>query len=320
MYSNDCPNYFINISIMRIIDESPNKRYLKFNDVIGTGSFKIVNKSFDTNEGIYVAWNMIHLNKIPESMKERIGEEIKLLYEIRFKNKFVMNIHNSWINKEEGIVHFISDLAVGGSLRSFIQNIYHVKIKVIKKWAVQILEGLDFLHNNHIIHRDIKSDNIFIRSDTGNIFIGDFGMAKKSPGDKTHSMIGTPEFMAPEIYEEDYNHKVDLYSFGMCLLELLTGEIPYSECTAIPQIWKKVNGGIKPESIDKVLDENGKKLILECISFNSTDRPTIEEIKNHSFFTDESNNDNMLIYKQFSLDNKKKSTSTLDEFSEVESL
>ena len=61
-------------------------------------------------------------------------------------------------------------------------------------------------------------------------------MAKKSPGDKTHSMIGTPEFMAPEIYEEDYNHKVDIYSFGMCLLELLTGEIPYSECTAIPQI------------------------------------------------------------------------------------
>lgn len=304
---------------MRIIDESPNKRYIKFNDVIGTGSFKIVNKSFDTNEGIYVAWNMIHLNKIPESMKERIGEEIKLLYEIRFKNKFVMNIHNSWINKEKGIVHFISDLAVGGSLRSFLQNIYHVKLKVIKKWALQILEGLDFLHKNHIIHRDIKSDNIFIRSDTGNIFIGDFGMAKKSPGDKTHSMIGTPEFMAPEIYEEDYNHKVDIYSFGMCLLELLTGEIPYNECTAIPQIWKKVNSGIIPESIDKISDVFGKELILKCINFKWEDRPSIEEIKQNDFFKNECNNDDLLIYKQFSLDNTR-TTSTLDEFSEVESV
>lgn len=304
---------------MRIIDESPNKRYIKFNDVIGTGSFKIVNKSFDTNEGIYVAWNMIHLNKIPESMKERIGEEIKLLYEIRFKNKFVMNIHNSWINKEKGIVHFISDLAVGGSLRSFLQNIYHVKLKVIKKWALQILEGLDFLHKNHIIHRDIKSDNIFIRSDTGNIFIGDFGMAKKSPGDKTHSMIGTPEFMAPEIYEEDYNHKVDIYSFGMCLLELLTGEIPYNECTAIPQIWKKVNSGIIPESIDKISDVFGKELILKCINFKWQDRPSIEEIKQNDFFKNECNNDDLLIYKQFSLENTR-TTSTLDEFSEVESV
>lgn len=304
---------------MRIIDESPNKRYIKFNDVIGTGSFKIVNKSFDTNEGIYVAWNMIHLNKIPESMKERIGEEIKLLYEIRFKNKFVMNIHNSWINKEKGIVHFISDLAVGGSLRSFLQNIYHVKLKVIKKWALQILEGLDFLHKNHIIHRDIKSDNIFIRSDTGNIFIGDFGMAKKSPGDKTHSMIGTPEFMAPEIYEEDYNHKVDIYSFGMCLLELLTGEIPYNECTAIPQIWKKVNSGIIPESIDKISDVFGKELILKCINFKWVDRPSIEEIKQNDFFKNECNNDDLLIYTQFSLDNTR-TTSTLDEFSEVESV
>ena len=304
---------------MRIIDESPNKRYIKFNDVIGTGSFKIVNKSFDTNEGIYVAWNMSHLNKIPESMKERIGEEIKLLYEIRFKNKFVMNIHNSWINKEKGIVHFISDLAVGGSLRSFLQNIYHIKLKVIKKWCLQILEGLDFLHNNHIIHRDIKSDNIFIRSDTGNIFIGDFGMAKKSPGDKTHSMIGTPEFMAPEIYEEDYNHKVDIYSFGMCLLELLTGEIPYSECTAIPQIWKKVNSEIKPESINKINDKYAKELILKCIYFKSEDRPSIQQIKNNDFFTNEDNNDNLLVYKQFSLEDTK-TTSTLDEFSEVESI
>lgn len=303
---------------MRIIDESPNKRYIKYDDVIGTGAFKMVNKAFDTHEGIYVAWNTIHLDSIPESMKNRIGEEIKLLYEVKSKNKYVMNIHNSWINKEKGSVHFISDLAVGGSLRSFIGNIYHVRLKIIKKWALQILEGLEFLHKNTIIHRDIKSDNIFIRSDTGNIFIGDFGLAKKSPDDKIHSMIGTPEFMAPEIYEEEYNHKVDIYSFGMCLLELLTGQIPYNECTVVPQIWKKVNDNIKPESLEDIKIESAKKLILECIYFDSIKRPTIEEIKNNIFFTETKNNNDLLIYKSFILDEKK--VSTLDDINETENI
>jgi len=302
---------------MRIIDESPNERYMKYDDIIGTGAFKIVNKAFDTNEGIYVAWNTIHLDSVPSSMKNRIGDEIKLLYEVKSKNKYVMNIHNSWINKEKGIVHFISDLAAGGSLRSFIQNIYHVKLKVVKKWCLQILNGIEFLHENKIIHRDIKSDNIFIRSDTGNVFIGDFGLAKKSPDDKIHSMIGTPEFMAPEIYEENYNHKVDIYSFGMCLLELLTGQIPYNECTVVPQIWKRVNDNIKPESLNNVTNLLAKELILECISSKANDRPTISEIKSNLFFNS-NNDDELLTYRTYSINIKE--VTTLDTINEKEDI
>jgi len=303
---------------MRIIEDSPNKRHMKYEDIIGNGAFKMVYKAFDTHEGIYVAWNTIRLDSTPVSMKNRIGEEIKLLYEVRSKNNYVMNIHNSWINKEKGIVHFISDLAVGGSLRSFIQNIYHVRLKVIKKWAIQILDGIQFLHTNDIIHRDIKSDNIFIKSDTGNIFIGDFGLAKKSPDDKIHTMLGTPEFMAPEIYEEEYNHKVDIYSFGMCLLELLTGQIPYNECISIPQIWKKVNNNIKPESLETVKIEAAKKLILACILTESNKRPTIEEIKRNLFFVHKDNDNDLLVYKDFSLNTKE--ITTLDNFNETENI
>ncbi len=282
---------------MKIIDQSPNKQYIKYDDIIGKGSFKIVNKSFDTSNGINVAWNMVKLDKIPISMKDRIGEEIKLLYEIRFKNNYIINIHDSWVDEEKRLIHFICDIAVGGSLRSLLNTINHLKLRIIKKWALQILDGLDFLHKNHIIHRDLKSDNIFIKSDTGNIFIGDFGLAKKSIEDKVHSMIGTSEFMAPEIYKEDYNHKVDIYSFGMCLLELLTTEIPYSECFIIPQVIKKVIDGIKPEIIKKIDCKLAKSLILYCINFKSHDRPTIQNIKNDMFFLDDTNNENLLVFK-----------------------
>ena len=130
-------------------------------------------------------------------------------------------------------------------------------------------------------------------------------------------MIGTPEFMAPEIYEENYNHKVDIYSFGMCLLELLTGQIPYNECTVVPQIWKRVNDNIKPESLNNVTNLLAKELILECISSKANDRPTISEIKSNLFFNS-NNDDELLTYRTYSINIKE--VTTLDTINEKEDI
>ncbi|NXU08381.1 WNK3 kinase, partial [Pardalotus punctatus] len=96
------------------------------------------------------------------------------------------------------------------------------------------LKGLQFLHTRTppIIHRDLKCDNIFITGPTGSVKIGDLGLAtlmrtsfaKSRPPDPA----GTPEFMAPEMYEERYDESVDVYAFGMCMLEMGTSEYPYS--------------------------------------------------------------------------------------------
>ena len=71
----------------------------------------------------------------------------------------------------------------------------------------------------------------------------------------TESVLGTPEFMAPELYEESYDTAVDIYAFGMALLEMLTIEVPYSECKNPAQIYRKVSSNIYPESLDRILDE-----------------------------------------------------------------
>ncbi|WKA09154.1 hypothetical protein VitviT2T_026828 [Vitis vinifera] len=75
------------------------------------------------------------------------------------------------------------------------------------------------------------------------------------------STIGTPEFMAPELYEEEYNELVDIYSFGMCILELITCEYPYNEYKNPAQIYKKVSSGIKPAPLGKVSDPQVKYFI-----------------------------------------------------------
>lgn len=81
-----------------------------------------------------------------------------------------------------------------------------------------------------IIHRDLKCDNIFINSNSGEIRIGDLGLSTPMQNSFTTSVLGTPEFMAPELYEECYGTAVDIYAFGMCVLEMVTLERPYKEC------------------------------------------------------------------------------------------
>lgn len=127
-------------------------------------------------------------------------------------------------------------------INSFIKD-KGVSLKAIKKWCVQILEGLNYLHSQipKIVHRDIKLANIFYDSINGLIKIGDLGLSKQTK-EECKTLLGTPEYMAPELCnQQGYDEKVDIYAFGMCLCELLTGEIPYKECAGIGMILLKVS-------------------------------------------------------------------------------
>ncbi|URD86778.1 serine threonine-protein kinase [Musa troglodytarum] len=91
--------------------------------------------------------------------------------------------------------------------------------------------------------------------------------------------VRTPEFMAPELYEEEYNELVDIYSFGMCMLEMITLEYPYSECKNPAQIYKKVMSGIKPAALAKVTDPQVRHLIEKCLVSASERSPAKELLK-----------------------------------------
>lgn len=158
------------------------------------------------------------------------------------------------------------------SLNSFryLRRFRQMKLKLLQRWSLQILKGLHFLHSRcpPIIHRDLKCDNIFITGPTASVKIGDLGLATLKKASFAKSVIGkrqsvtlndlrklvgpscfmvflvvdsgTPEFMAPEMYEEKYDEAVDIYAFGMCILEMATSEYPYSECQNAAQIYRKV--------------------------------------------------------------------------------
>lgn len=279
----------------RCIDNKEKKskeiQYIKFNDdIIGKGGQKKVYKAYDTIKGVEVAWNEIDVSTIDPKTVNKIYQEIEILNKCGNQCIYIMKLYDSWIDKELKKIVFITEIATSGSLRDFINKVKKVKLRIIKKWIKQLLYGIKFLHTNNIIHRDIKCDNIFINGTTGNILIGDFGLAKKMEDSITTTILGTPQFMAPEIYKEKYDEQIDIYSFGMTLIEIVTQSTPYAECETIPKIWQKVLNGQKPEIIKKIKHKKLKHIIEKCISKSST-RITIDELINNNFLNNDEDND-----------------------------
>lgn len=105
-----------------------------------------------------------------------------------------------------------------------------------------------------------------------------------------HSVLGTPEFMAPELYEEDYTEMVDIYSFGMCVLEMVTLEIPYSECDNVAKIYKKVTSGVRPHALSKVRDPEVRAFVEKCLA-QPRARPSATELLKDPFFDEVDDDD-----------------------------
>ena len=112
------------------------------------------------------------------------------------------------------------------------------------------------------------------------------GLAKLRTRSYATSVIGTPEFMAPEMYDEKYDESVDVYAFGMCLLELLTFEYPYEEYPGPAQIFRAVTQGIRPKSFEKLNHPGFRDIIDWCIKPNKEERPTMKQLMEHQFFED----------------------------------
>lgn len=90
--------------------------------------------------------------------------------------------------------------------------------------------------------------------------------------------------VAPEMYEEHYDEAVDVYAFGMCMLEMATSEYPYNECSGPAQIYKKVTSGVKPASFEKVDNPEVTEIIERCIRLNKEERPNCAELLKFDFF------------------------------------
>uniref|UniRef100_A0A0E0MBP6 non-specific serine/threonine protein kinase n=1 Tax=Oryza punctata TaxID=4537 RepID=A0A0E0MBP6_ORYPU len=228
--------------------------------------------------------------RTPDAL-HRMYAEVSLLADLR--HDAIIAFHASWVDPSPSrrTFNFITELFSSGTLRSYRLRYPRVSRRAIAAWARAILRGLAYLHSRGVIHRDLKCDNIFVNGHLGQVKIGDLGLAAVLRGcSSARSVIGTPEFMAPEMYDECYGVGVDIYSFGMCMLEMLTNEYPYSECDNPAQIYKKVTAGKLPDAFYRLNDADARRFIGRCL-VAAAHRPSAEELMLDPFLSSHHHDD-----------------------------
>ncbi|KAJ0267040.1 serine/threonine-protein kinase WNK11 [Hirschfeldia incana] len=268
------------------VESDPTGRYGRYDELLGSGAVKKVYRAFDQEEGIEVAWNQVKLRCFSDdpAMLERLNSEVRLLKSL--DNSNIIALYKVWRDERSNTLNFITEICTSGNLREYRKKHRHVSMRALKKWSKQILKGLDHLHTRKpcIIHRDLNCSNVFVNGNIGQVKIGDLGLAAVvGESHVAHSILGTPEFMAPEMYEEKYTEMVDIYSYGMCVLELVSLEIPYSECDSVAKIYRRVSSGVLPEALSKVKDVEAKAFIEKCLGKPKA-RPSAAELLRDPFF------------------------------------
>jgi serine/threonine protein kinase len=280
----------------RPVEKSPKGRFTRFNRRLGAGAFKTVYLAFDSETGREVAWNIIPFKRLNKHSRRQLDTEIKLAASLNHPR--ILKFISSWINRDKGEVIFITERIAGGSLWSYIRRLDSpIKLKIIRLWSKQILEGLAYLHThqpNPIIHRDLKCSNIFINGSDAHVVIGDFGLCTTIVTDPATSLVGTPEFMAPEIYDEHYDCAVDIYAFGMCLLQMISRRMPYSECSSAGQVYKKIISGQKPIDVSRIRNRDLKSMVESCIQADPRFRPSAVELLGNPFWNRQNDGDELV--------------------------
>lgn len=231
-----------------------------------------------------VAWVEIPIWNEMVDLK-RLAKELGFLQTL--KHPSIVVYVDAWVNEEQMSVVVVTELMKPGTIADYAKKMVPT-LGAIKRWLVQILRALLYLHeqNPPVIHRDIKCDNIFINSTTGLVKLGDFGLATTFRGVHKASLVGTSEFLAPEVWNGHYDVKADIWAFGMACLELVTSEYPYSECLTRGQVYSRIRKGFLPLALERLVDDEVKEFILYCLQPDPEDRPTATMLLNHPFLQD----------------------------------
>ncbi|KAE8684112.1 Mitogen-activated protein kinase kinase kinase NPK1 [Hibiscus syriacus] len=272
---------------------SPLIRWRK-GELIGSGAFGRVYMGMNLDSGellavkeVLIAVNSASKEKTQAHIRE-LEEEVKLLKNLSHPNivRYLGTV------REEETLNILLEFVPGGSISSLLGKFGPFPEAVIRKYTKQLLLGLEYLHNNGIMHRDIKGANILV-DNKGNIKLADFGASKQVVELATitgaKSMKGTPYWMAPEvILQTGHSFSADIWSVGCTVIEMATGKPPWSQQYQEVAALFYVGTTKSHPPIPEHLSSEAKDFLLKCLQKEPELRQVASELLKHPFVTGES--------------------------------
>ncbi|SCU96414.1 LADA_0H00804g1_1 [Lachancea dasiensis] len=255
--------------------------FYEIKECVGKGSFGDVYRAIYKETGEVVAIKIINLEETQDDI-DILAQEIYFLSEL--KASFVTSYYKTFV--EDVSMWIVMEFCGGGSCADLLKHLPEHKFPEHKVAYIvrEVLCGLEYLHSQKKIHRDIKAANILV-TDDGEVKLGDFGVSGQIMATlKRNTFVGTPYWMAPEIIarrDNGYNEKADIWSLGITAIELLTGQPPYAKHDPI-----KVLMNIplrKPPKLQGRFSSTARDFIGLCLTKDPDSRPTASELMGHKF-------------------------------------
>ena len=243
---------------------------------IGKGTFGIVYKVKRLNDPLIYVIKQISLNGLNEEQKNQVHSEARILSLI--KSNYVVKYYESFLLNND--LNIVMDYCDNGDLCHYLSKQKNpLKEELIWQIFIKITIGLTAIHKMKILHRDLKTLNIFLKKDM-EIKIGDLGVAKElNQASFANTLIGTPYYLSPEMCEDKpYNQKSDVWALGCILYELCTYRHPFNASNHGALILKILNNN--PDPILAIYSSKLQKLVNEILEKNYEKRPNCWDILN----------------------------------------
>lgn len=262
------------------VPQSPNERYFLTSATIGEGSFSTAVLGVDLQEKKEIVVKIIRKSSEKEEKLTRQECEICLL----LSHPNIVKYYDFY--ETPTAFYLISEYCKGGELCELILKRKYLEEIEAKKYFCSLLSALEYLHTNFIAHRDLKPENIWL-SETGQLKLGDFGMATKVSAEKRNTQCGSPGYFAPEIILSDSYYPLisEIWSLGIILYSMLTGEFPFD-------VGQRYISKIMSSNLELCFDSDikiskqVKDLLRKMLTVSHESRLTLDEIKKHVWLKD----------------------------------